>query len=128
MLPEEVRFLIQSTVPTIDALEVLLFLARHPGTAWRASEIVNQMQPTVITQTAAAEYIALFEEHGLVVAQEDDAGSFVYGPASPELAEAMAALVLAYNERPVTLIRVVYEVANSKSIRSFADAFKFKKK
>jgi hypothetical protein len=126
MLPEEVRLLIQSSVPTIDALEVLLFLARHPGTPWRPSEIVNQMQPTVITEAAANEYIALFEEHGLVTAQPD--GAFVYAPASPELEEAMVALMQAYNERPVTLIRVVYEVANSKTIQSFADAFKIKKK
>lgn len=126
MLPEEVRLLIQASVPTIDALEVLLFLARNPGKPWRVGEIVNQMQPTVITETAAAEYIALFEEHGLLTAQED--GTFVYAPASPELEVAMATLVQAYHERPVTLIRVVYEVANSKIIRSFADAFKIKKK
>jgi hypothetical protein len=104
----------------------MLFLARHPGVPCRPAEIVNQMQPTVITQAAAAQYITLFEEHGLVAEQAE--GVFVYRPASPELEEAMAALVQAYNERPVTLIRVVYEVANSKTIRSFADAFKFKKK
>jgi hypothetical protein len=126
MLPEEVRFLIQSSVPTIDALEVLLFLARHAGRVCRPSEIVNEMQPTVLNEAAVKGYVALFEAEGLVSAEPEDC--FVYRPASPELEAAMAALIQAYKEQPVTLIRSVYEIAKSKSIQSFADAFKLKKK
>jgi hypothetical protein len=125
MLPEEVRRLIQSSVPTIDALEVLMFLTRHPGTEWRANEIVNQMQPTVIGEAAVGDYLALFQAQGLVVSQPD--GSLLYQPATGEVEAAVQALIQAYNEQPVTLIRAVYEIANSKKIQAFADAFKLKK-
>jgi hypothetical protein len=125
MLPEDVRRLIQTSVPTIDALEALLFLARHADRTWQANEIVNQMQPTAITESAVREYLALFQEQGLVVSQLE--GSFRYQPTSPELETAIQALIQAYHEQPVSLIRAVYEIANSKKIQAFADAFKIKK-
>ncbi|MCI0579154.1 MAG: hypothetical protein L0332_06945 [Chloroflexi bacterium] len=124
-LPEEVRHLIQSSVPTIDALEVLIFLVHHPDKHWQVKEIVTDMRPTVIAEPAVKEYLALFQSQGLIAGQED--GSFAYGPTSPDLETAVTALAKAYNERPVTLIRAVYAIADSKKIQSFADAFKIKK-
>jgi hypothetical protein len=76
-----------------------------------------------VTLSAAKEYLTLFESHGLV--QRDHDG-FRYHGASPDLQAATDALLQAYNERPVTLIRMIYAVADSK-IQSFADAFKLKK-
>jgi hypothetical protein len=125
MLPEDVRDLIRSTVPTMDALEVLMFLTRQPDTARRASEVVNQMQPTVIGEAAVSDYLALFQAQGLLVSRPEE--SFLYQPATPELEAAVQALIQAYNQQPVTLIRAVYEIANSKKIQAFADAFKIKK-
>lgn len=125
MLPEEVRRLIQSTIPTIDALEVLMFLTRQSGVAWRPNEVVNQMQPTVIGEAAVRDYLVLFQVEGLMVSQAD--GSLLYRPATAQIEAAVQALIQAYNERPVTLIRAVYEIANSKKIQAFADAFKIKK-
>jgi hypothetical protein len=40
---------------------------------------------------------------------------------------AIGLLLRAYNERPVTLIRTVYAIADAKKIQAFADAFKIKK-
>ena len=51
---------------------------------------------------------------------------FTYDPLSAELERAIGELAHAYNERPVTLIRVLYRVADSK-IQSFADSFKLRK-
>ena len=65
-----------------------------------------------------------FEIRGLVARREND--EFQYAPATPELGAAVASLMRAYNERPVTLVRVIYSPRDEK-IRSFADAFRLKK-
>lgn len=44
----------------------------------------------------------------------------------PELAAHVAMLVKAYEERPVTLFRIIYALRDA-NIRSFADAFKVRK-
>jgi hypothetical protein len=124
-LSRQVRQLLLSSVPTLDALELLVFLARRPDRSFKAGEVVEAMRPTEITEPAVRECLRLFQAQGLV-AEREDAG-FAYRPASPELAAAVGGLVAAYEERPVTLIRAVYEVATSKTIQSFADAFKLKK-
>jgi len=50
-----------------------------------------------------------------------------YKPASEVLAAHVATLDRLYRERPVTLIRVIYGLRDSK-IRSFADAFRLRRK
>jgi len=123
-LPEELRRFIQSNVPTYVAAELLLFLAQHPDKQWTPDEIVNEIKPSVITFSAVKEYLALFVAQGLVV--EIPGARYQYQTASPEVKAAVNALAKAYNERPVTLIRTIYDLAKSK-IQSFADAFKLKK-
>ena len=123
-LPEELSRFIQSSVPTYMAAELLLFLSQSPDKQWKPEEIVNEIQPRVITLSAAKEYLALFKTQGLVVEKQDT--QYQYRPASPEAVTAVSALAKAYNERPVTLIRTIYALADNK-IQSFADAFKLKK-
>ncbi len=124
-LPANVRRLVESVVPTMDALELLVFLARHPNEQWTAAEMASEMHPVVIAAPAVNQYLALFESHGLVSTTPD--ARFQHRPTSPELEAACSALVKAYAERPVTLIRTVYGTVESSKIQSFADAFKIKK-
>jgi hypothetical protein len=56
----------------------------------------------------------------------EEADGFVYGPASPLLEEACAALERAYRERPVAIINLIVG-ASGDSVQGFADAFKFKR-
>ena len=102
---------------------MLLFFASHPDRDFSVEEIVVCMRPAVITVPAVREYTALFAAHRLVIEAE---GRFRYDPQSAELGRAIGELAHAYNERPVTLIRVLYRVAESK-IQSFADSFKLRK-
>ncbi|HEY5792614.1 MAG TPA: hypothetical protein VIS74_04905 [Chthoniobacterales bacterium] len=67
-------------------------------------------------------YLANFQSMKLVVPR---GGGFVFAPASEELRLAVDALEAAYNQRPVTLIRTIYALADHK-IQSFADSFKIK--
>jgi hypothetical protein len=122
-LPAQLLRFIALAIPTYLAAEVLLFLAARPERAWRPEEIVVEMRPVVITLPAAKEYLALFLLRNIV---EESDGCYFYKPSSPELEAAIGALAYAYNERPVTLIHTIYNIAESR-IQSFADSFKFRK-
>ena len=87
---------VQTHIPTVDAAEALIALFRSPEAR---SEAVD-------------EYGAAFRAAGLF----DNA----------ELKAHVATLAQAYDERPVTLVRLIYALRDSK-IRSFADAFKLRK-
>lgn len=116
--------IIRSCVPTFAAAELLVFLSRHPARRWKSEEISVEIRPTIIPLSAINEYLELFRSSGLVRAAD---GDFEYAPAAPDLEEAIGELVLAYNERPVTLIRTIYTIADLK-IQSFADSFRLKPK
>ena len=123
-LPEPVRLLIHGSIPTIDALELLVVLARSPGHEWSLTELVSRVAG--LTEGAVREYLSGFRSLGILA--EPSSGSYLYLPANELVAEAVAGLMRAYDERPVTLIRTVYEIADAKRIQAFADAFRIKKK
>jgi hypothetical protein len=122
--PAELRSFIRDYIPDIDAADLLLLLARNPDRDYDLAAMLKEAQPTIIPETAARRHLALFRERGLIASVGEDA--YRYGPGSAELEELVHALTKVYNERPVTLVRVIYALKDEK-IRSFADAFKLKK-
>jgi hypothetical protein len=102
---ETLCIFIQRSIATIEAAELLLILARDSARECEVEEIVHEIRPTVITDSQARKSLLLFRAQGLVVEKKDD--RFQYEPASPALASAVSALVKAYNERPITLIRII---------------------
>ena len=122
--PQELQSFIQDTIPSVDAAELLVLLARDPQREYSASGAVDAMRPTAVTEPAARRYLLHFLARGLVAAPKED--SYRYDPASPELDTMVRALTRVYNERPVTLVRMIYAPKDEK-IRSFADAFRIKK-
>lgn len=119
--PQELCLFIQDTIPTIDAAELLVFLAGDRSRQWKVEEIAQELRPTIIAESEIRRSLSLFLTRGLVVENQD--GRFHYRPTSPDLDATVGALAKAFNQRPVTLIRIIY----SRRIQSFADAFKIKK-
>lgn len=117
------RFL-QTTVPSVDAAELLLLLARDPARWWAAGEIVAALKPAPLTEADVSRYLEGFQAQGLIAAGPDK--RVQYRPGTGELGGYVATLAQAYSERPVTLIRVIYALRDGK-IRSFADAFKLRR-
>ncbi|HEY7189042.1 MAG TPA: hypothetical protein VH436_20935 [Vicinamibacterales bacterium] len=101
---------------------MLLFFAAHPDRDFTPEEVVVGMRPVVITVPAVKEYTRLFATRRLIVETE---GRYRYGPAE-ELEPRIGDLAHAYNEKPVTLVRAIYEIVDDR-IRSFADAFDLRK-
>jgi hypothetical protein len=124
-LPAEVRQLIYSSVPSIDALEVLMQVVRNQDPPRTVSELIEALRPTAVTEPVVRESLALLRTQGILSETPD--GRILCRPDSPEVEGAIGLLLRAYNERPVTLIRTVYAIADAKKIQAFADAFKIKK-
>ena len=114
------RFL-RACVPRIDAAELLLMFRARPDAVLSRDEVVRRLGPGV-SPADTARYLEAFEEHGLL--QREDA-RYRYRPES-ELAPLVDKLAIAYNQRPVTLVRVIYALRDT-GIQSFADAFKLRK-
>jgi hypothetical protein len=112
---------VQAHLPSVEAAELLLLAFRSPGVAWQAEHAVEHLPAGAILRKREAErYLQEFRVAGLL----DD--NLRYKPASPELEQFVETLEKAYRERPVTLVRLIYLLRDSK-IRSFADAFKLRK-
>ena len=114
------RFL-HACVPSVQAAELLLLLAGEPA-ALRAKEAAERVP--AMGETEAAKILQALHANGLVMAGVDQA--YQYRPASAALGAHVEMLAKAYEERPVTLIRIIYALRDSK-IRSFADAFRVRK-
>jgi hypothetical protein len=123
-LPAEVRQLIARHLATMEQVDVLLLLVRAGG-EWRtADEIRSELRLDAKGVAART-----FDELCAARLIEDDGGNPVryrYAPADPRDRAAVDLLALAYNERPVTLVRAIY--ARPTPAQSFADAFRLRKK
>jgi hypothetical protein len=112
---------IQTTIPAVAAAELLLILRARRDLALSVEEALEKLGPGVAAGEAA-KYLELFETRGLLARE---AGRYRYRGDS-ELAPLVDSLATAYEQRPVTLIRVIYAFRDS-SIQSFADAFKLRR-
>lgn len=114
------RFL-QTSIPRMDAAELLLLYRARPEAGFTAEEAVRRLGPGVNLRDTA-KYLELFEARGLLGRQDS---AYRYRPES-DLASQVDKLALAFNHRPVTLVRVIYALRDS-GIQSFADAFRLRK-
>ena len=112
---------VQASIPESAAAELLLLFHSRPEASFSIEEAVGKLGPG-ISMSDAARYIKLFHARGLLVGNE---GLYSYNAQSEE-APLVSVLARAYTQRPVTLIRIIYALRDSK-IQSFADAFKLRK-
>ncbi len=119
--PEALAALVQECVPNLEAAEALLLLFHQRDRQWQAADVIAGLHPTVPNEGAVRKYLDDCAARGLVARKGDDA--WQYEPASPELDALAEALDRAHKRRPVTLVRLIYNL----KIRSFADAFKLRK-
>jgi hypothetical protein len=116
------RFL-QASVPSVDAAELLLLFERNPDAFWTAADAATAVGGTLSAQDASR-HIEQFVGSGLVQLGDDQRAR--YQPATPDANAMVLTLAQAYRQRPVTLIRVIYALRDSK-VKSFAEAFRIRK-
>jgi hypothetical protein len=121
-LPENLPGFIHHCIPHVDAAEVLLLLARNPARALALRELVDMLRPAGISEVTLQRYLAWFEACDLVAHEH---GAYRYEPPSSRCELLVHALAKLYDERPVTLVRMIYS-PKADRIRAFANAFKIK--
>jgi hypothetical protein len=116
---------IHTAIPSVSAAEVLLLVRRHPERWWTPAALRADLPADVnINESGIAACLDALRPHGLI--EFDGEKRARYRPASDEHDTHVRTLAQAYNERPVTLIRMIYALRDPK-VQSFADAFKLRK-
>ena len=123
-LPDDIRRFLDGNIETIDQLEVLRVLGEKPDREWTPALLSAEVQAD--PQLVAAHIVAL-QGRGLLTAQTRGAELIArHGARTPELQALVGRLLQLYRERPVTMIKLVYERAKD-PLRKFADAFRLRK-
>jgi hypothetical protein len=114
---------IRDRIDSVEQLEALLLLKKHPDTQWTAEDLSRALS----TQPAsAAARLKEFHATHLVSVQIGEAPRYHYSPSTAALDHTIAELAEAYAKYPVRIINLIYSKPIDK-IRTFSDAFKFKK-
>lgn len=113
---------LREKIPSVDAAEILLLLYRNPGRPFSPSETLERLGP-VLSEGEVREILQRLADARLVAGAN---ATFVYSPATPELAAHVKLLSAAYEERPVTLFRLISALRKS-PVQTLADAFKIRK-
>jgi len=124
-LPVELLDLIARGIGSLEVVEVLLVLRRAPERAWRVTEVAHELR--LATETAAAALAVLHAAQLLEMDRGERADhAYRYAPATAALRGAVDQLEVAYDTRPVTLVKALYD-RPPRAVQSFADAFRLRK-
>ena len=119
LIDRDLTDFIAASVPSVWALELLLFMRDRQEREWTREALVQEMRASeMVVQNA----LVVFEASGLVRCQEGDCA---YQPASPALAELCDRLAKLYRERPVAVVNAITRSKTS-PLETFADAFRLK--
>lgn len=119
-IPEPVASFIRSSITSVWALELLLFLKAHEGMAWSVDQLVKELRGS--TLLVADQALALHRA-GLV---EQSGDSYRYQPSSDELRSIVDQLERVSTERPLAVRNAILAAPHDK-VQVFADAFRIKR-
>ena len=123
--PEDVRQFLRSCISSVEQLEILRVMGEDRTREWSAREICEKAQ---VSAESCQAHLEALHEHGILrVERTASRIYFQFGPTTAELEQKVRRLLELYRQRPVTMIRMVYERPAS-SLRDFADAFRLRKK
>lgn len=118
----ELRELIDHHLGSIDEIEVLLALFAKRGELMAASAVGAAAQKP---ESVVREHLKQLAERGFVVHHESE-DAYSYPMRTGEVDDAIEQLSRMYHQRPVTLIKALYD-RPSIAVLSFADAFRLRR-
>jgi hypothetical protein len=119
-LPEIRRF-ITRYVHSVEQLEILCLMSSNPTKSWSISEVFHAIQSS---ETSVAACLRKFQHEGFLASKED--GIFCFSPATLAMAEMVRLLSVAYRERRVMIIEMIYKRPPD-PVEDFSEAFRFRK-
>jgi hypothetical protein len=123
-IPQDVVAFLDANVESFEQLELLRILGQSPDREWQLAELAHEVQTDL--QTAARHAAALGGRGLLTQVTRGAETAFRYGCEKPALERQLRGMLTAYNERPVSMIKLVYAQA-SNPLRAFSDAFRVRK-
>lgn len=121
-LSDEIKAFIANYISSVEQLEVLLLLQRSAGREWSAIDVSRELY---ISPESAANRLADFHARGFLTMREASAPLYRYQP--PVSLDRLARdLATEYELRRVRVINQIFSNPLD-HIRTFADAFKFKR-
>jgi hypothetical protein len=123
-IPDDVVAFLDANVESFEQLELLRMLGEARDKEWQIDALAKEVQVDVPTATR---HLAALCARGLItrVATGSEI-AYRFGCQTPKLERKLADTLQVYNERPVTMIKLVYAQA-SNPLRAFADAFRVRK-
>jgi hypothetical protein len=120
-IPEDVQQMIQRHLATMDHVELLMLLRGSREDSFTPQRLSERMRkPPAMVQQCLDDL-----SRGGLAAQLSN-GTYRYAAREENLDRTAEAVVRLYNERPVTLVRLLYERPPT-AVNTFADAFKLRK-
>lgn len=122
--PEDVTRFLYNNVESIDQLEILRVLGEDREGEWDVVALAVAVQSD--PQAVRAHLAAMHARGLLEMTARGEGVSCRYGASTPEQEDMIRRLLQLYKERPVTMIKMVYEQARDR-LRAFADSFRTRK-
>lgn len=104
-LTEQTTRFIDTKIDSVDQLEILRLLAAHRNRIWGADVLAQQLQ---IQPESLMPHLKVLESRGLITVSRLAGITYRHGPVNSELDDQLMQMLQQYNERPVTVIRRVY--------------------
>ena len=120
-IPEDAQQMIQRHLATMDHVELLMVLRGTREDSFTLPQLAEKMRKPAPIVEQCLESLT----RGGLAAQLSD-GTYRYAAREERLDRTAEAVVRLYNERPVTLVRLLYERPPT-AVNTFADAFKLRK-
>ncbi len=122
-LSDDIKGFIAEHIGSVEQLEVLLFLQRNNSRSWSAEDISKELY---ISPESAADRLAQFQARGFLVMEGSPVPLYRYQPRITSLDRLLRDLATEYELRRVRVINQIFSNPLD-HIRTFADAFKFRK-
>ena len=116
----ELRSFINTSFPSVWALELLALLRKELDRSFAADQIVDLLRAS---EAVVGRSLVSLEAAGLVLGDED---RFRYAPASPDLERLVEATLSTYRSRPDAVRRLIVS-AGASGAQLFADAFRLRR-
>jgi hypothetical protein len=123
-IPADVESFTRQFITSVGQLEVLLLLHRTAPQAWSGEAVARELRTSSASASAKLEDL---KAAGLVGVADPALPTYRFHPRRADDARLVGDLARAYSTRSVTVVGLIFS-RPSDSVRSFADAFKLRRK
>jgi hypothetical protein len=123
-VPREASRFVAEYITSVAQLELLLLLRTDPARIWSAENLARELR---VDPSWAQAQLQTMANAGLLKCASSTNPGFQFGPAGPEVEQALTTVAQAYIVNRVSVIELIYSKPSSENLRAFSDAFRLRK-